>query len=194
MPQTPMKFRTIPNSARLPAAGSRGRVHDNPSRAAETFTYQSNGAGLDQMTALISWDEVISNQPPPSEPQLVGTALIETSSGDPSFATDDFPAGSIIDIGANFPLNGSCSLTQLATMTDCTAIFEFASFEGTPDALTPGLPGGPQGPQTPGVPVPEPMSSFMALGVALCCLWGTYRVVRRESGQSGPRFLHETSA
>ena len=95
--------------------------------------------------------------------------------------TDDFPAGSTINITAKFPLGGGCDLTQLATMVDCTATFEFASFEGT-DALTPGTP--PLPPVPPLVETPEPMSSLLGLGIALFCLWGAYLVTRREPGQA----------
>jgi hypothetical protein len=147
--------------------------------ADQTFNYQSI-SGSDQLTADITWSQVVANAPLPGEPQLVGTALITSSSGDPSFMTDDFPAGSTINIAANFPLGGGCDLTQLATMVDCTATFEFASFEGT-DALTPGTPPLPP-PPPPLIETPEPMSSLMGLGIALFCLWGAYRLTRRQPG------------
>ena len=59
---------------------------------------------------------------------------------------------------------------------------------------TPAPPGLPPGGTTPQVEVPEPMSSFMALGMALFCLWSAYLVMRRGRGQPGLRFLHETNA
>jgi len=147
----------------------------------QTFNYESNLGGVDQLTAEITWTQVVANAPLPGEPELVGTAFIQSSSGDPSFMTDDFPAGSTINITAKFPLGGGCDLTQLATMVDCTATFEFASFEGT-DALTPGTP--PLPPVPPLVETPEPMSSLLGLGIALFCLWGAYLVTRREPGQA----------
>jgi hypothetical protein len=93
----------------------------------------------------------------------------------------------VINIFANFPLSGPCDLTQLAAgPPSCEVTFEVASFEGS-DA-TPGLP-----PPPPPLIVPEPMPSFMVLGLALGGLWGAYLMMRRERGQSGVRFLQETS-
>ena len=137
----------------------------------EPFTYQSNTGGPDELRAEIISNEVVANAG--GEPQLVGTGLVLAgTTGDTAFTTD-FPVGGKFSIIGNFPLSGSCDLTELATMVNCTASFEMASFEGTADFA----PGG-------GSTAPEPMSSFMALGTALCCLWGTYQVTRREGGRS----------
>ncbi len=38
----------------------------------------------------------------------------------------------------------------------------------------------PPPPPPPQIQTPEPMSSFMALAIALCCLWGTYQLTRRQ--------------
>ena len=71
---------------------------------------------------------------------------------------------------------------------DATAFYEGG--DATP-ASPPGLPPGGTPPQ---VEVPEPMSSFTALGMALFCLWSAYLVMRHGLGQPGLRFLHETNA
>jgi hypothetical protein len=159
--------------------------------ANQTFSYQSTVGPADSpipdsLTADISWTELDANAPA-GEPQLFGAGVINTSSGDSTFLAD-FPMGGGINIFANFPLSGSCDLTQLAAgPPSCTVTFEVASFEGADAA--PGLPP----PPPPQIIVPEPMSSFMVLGVALCGLWGAYLMMRRERGRLGLRLLHETS-
>jgi hypothetical protein len=42
----------------------------------------------------------------------------------------------------------------------------------------------PPPPPPPLIQTPEPMSSFMALGIALCCLWGTYQLTRPQPYRS----------
>jgi hypothetical protein len=158
--------------------------------ASQTFSYQSNTmppadavppGTPDFLTADIEWTELDANAPL-GEPQLIGTGVINTSDGDPTFLAD-FPVGGGINIIANFPLNGPCDLTQLAA-GPCDVTFEVASFEG--DVVTPGLPP----PPPPLIETPEPMSSFTVLGLALCGLWGAYLMMRR---QSGVRFVPEPS-
>jgi hypothetical protein len=153
--------------------------------ANQLFTYQSatgpddSSPTPDSLTVEIAWDQVVANAPL-GEPQLVGTGLVISSDGDLTFTTD-FPVGGGINIVANFPLaaNSPCDLTQLAG--SCPVTFEVALFEG--DVVTPGLPPLPP-PPPPQIQIPEPLSSFMALGIALCCLWGTYQVTRRERNRS----------
>jgi hypothetical protein len=144
-----------------------------PNVPTESFTYQTTTtSSTDDLMATITWTELKANAPN-GEPQLIGTAVITMSSGDSQF-TGDFPMGGTGTLFVDFPLiqpGSPCDLTELATMTNCTVTMEMASFEG--GDLTPGVPG-----------VPEPMSSFMALGMAVCCLWGTYQLTRRERGQS----------
>jgi hypothetical protein len=160
--------------------------------AKQSFSYTSdqvppadaNPPGTpDSLTATITWTELDANAPLPGEPQLFGTGKVNTSSGDAMFEMD-FPAGGLFKIFANFPLTGSCDLTQLALgpppVPPCPVTFEIAAFEGS-DA-TPGIT------TTPPTTTPEPMSSFMVLGVALSCLWGTFEVMRRQSGSSRLRF------
>jgi hypothetical protein len=125
----------------------------------------------DSLTAVITWTKLAANAPL-GEPQLFGTGMVNTSSGDAMFTTD-FPVGGAFDIFANFPLSSpACDLTQLAL--GCSVTFEIATFEGS-DA-TPG---------TTTTTTPEPMSSSMALGFALFCLWGTYQLTRRKRHHHG---------
>jgi hypothetical protein len=160
--------------------------------ANQSFSYQSNSTtpvdapGADFLTANITWTELDSNDnlmtgEPQGESQLIGTGAVTGLAGDTMFTTD-FSSG-VFDIVANFPPSNtaSCSLTQLALgpppVPPCPVTFEIFSFEGsdatpapiiitTPIVTTPG--------------VPEPMSSSMALGLALFCLWGTYQLRRRS--------------
>jgi hypothetical protein len=151
--------------------------------ANQLFEYVSNavppadgGGALDSLTATITWTKLAANAPLPGEPQLFGTGVVNTSSGDAKF-TGDFPVSGVFDIFANFPLTGSCDLTQLALgPPSCAVTFEMAAYEGG-DA-TPGTTPPPPG-------VPEPMSSSMALGLALFCLWGTYQLTWRERRDHG---------
>jgi hypothetical protein len=141
--------------------------------ANEDFKFQ---AGPDSLDATITWTELTA--PAVSvEPQLFGTGLINTSSGDSQFEMD-FPAGGGISIssGLNFPLAPPiCSLADLAAgSSNCNGLTrEMSTLEGG-DAM-------PGPPNT----TPEPMSSLMALGVALSCLWGTRQMMRRQRDRSG---------
>jgi hypothetical protein len=164
--------------------------------ANQSFFYQSNSTtpadapGTDFLTANIAWTELDSNDNPTTgesqgEAQLIGTGTVTGLAGDTMFTTD-FSSG-VFDIVANFPPSGtaSCSLTQLALgpppVAPCEVTFEIFTFEGS-DAT----PGGGAGPGGPGTPiVPEPMSSSMALGIALFGLWGTYKLTRRERRHHG---------
>jgi hypothetical protein len=156
--------------------------------ANQSFTYTSdqippadaNPPGTpDSLTASITWTELDANAPLPGEPQLNGTGVVNTSSGDAMFLTD-FPAGGLFDIFARFPLSSPlCDLTQLAAgSASCPVTFEIAAFEGADASPTSIII------TTPIITtaVPEPMSSFMAVGLALFCLWGMYQFNRR-----GPR-------
>jgi hypothetical protein len=160
--------------------------------ANQSFSYMSDSTTPtdspgtpDSLTATIAWTELDANAPF-GEPQLLGTGVVNTSSGDAMFAMTDFPVGGLFSIFANFPLSGTCDLTQLAAgPPSCTVTFEIAAFEGS-DA-TPGLPP----PPPPLIETPEPMSSFMVLALALCGLWGASLMMRR---QSGVRFVPAPSA
>jgi hypothetical protein len=154
--------------------------------ANQLFSYESftgPDPTPDSLTVEIAWDQVVANAPL-GEPQLVGTGLVTFSDGDDTFIMD-FPVGGGINITANFPLaaNSPCDLTQLAMGSpSCLVTFEIASFEG--DVITPGAPPLPPTGPPPQIEVPEPISSFTALGIALCCLWGRYQLTRRERGRS----------
>jgi hypothetical protein len=170
----------------IPVAGS-------PS---ELFTYQQTSASPpgtpDFLKANITWTEVVSNTSiSTSEPMLisVGAGMIIASSGDSAFTTA-FPVGGDIDLTLNFfsPLAGGfpCTLTALAAGSSaCPVTSMSASFEGgdaTPGVVMTTII------TTTGQQVPEPMSTFTALGIALFCLWGAYQLMRRE------RRLHGASA
>jgi hypothetical protein len=162
--------------------------------ATESFAYIANVADpdnpdtsgpnfLDQMTMTISWNQLVNG----GEPELDGTGTVLKSFRDTAFTTD-FPVGGSATVTAKFPT--ACDLASGfgADTCDILASMDIGKFEGG-DAI----PGGSAPPQQPPPPpiVPEPMSSFMALGMALCCLWGTYQLTR---GKSGLRFRHETNA
>ena len=169
-----------------------------PASGAQSFTYQANddpdnpsmGANPDSLSMNITWTSLVPNAPA-GEPQLFGTGVITSISGDDTFTMDFGTVDSLVNIFANFPLStGSCDLTQLATgAAACMgATFELAGYEGgdaTPGSLPP--------PPPPLIETPEPMSSFTVLGLALCGLWGAYLMMRRERGRSGFRLVHETS-
>jgi hypothetical protein len=140
--------------------------------ADQTFHYQSNTG--DDLRADITWMEVVANAPA-GEPQLVGTGDITSSVG--NIATD-FPApDGMFSITANFP--ASCGL-ELLVAGQCSGNVSMAMFEGLDDFTPFSGGGGPGGGGMMPPDLPEPMSSFMAVGLALCCLWGTYQWTRRE--------------
>jgi hypothetical protein len=68
------------------------------------------------------------------------------------------------------------------TLTDIAGMPE--SSLGTSDDVISGIILGAPPPPPPLIQTPEPMSSFMALGIALCCLWGTYQLTRRQLDRS----------
>jgi hypothetical protein len=153
--------------------------------ATESFEYQAitdpdnpNTSGPnfpDTMTMTISWNQLVNG----GEAELDGTGLILTSAGDTPFVTD-FPVGGTTTITGFFPT--SCNLMNFGSGScDILSGVEIAFFEGgdTPPGVVPPLQPPPFMP-----PVPEPMSSFMALGMAVCCLWGTYQLTRRYRDQS----------
>jgi hypothetical protein len=73
--------------------------------------------------------------------------------------------------------NSSCDVLS-GMQIDSTGFFEGG--DATPQGGGGGPGGGGMMP-----PVPEPMSSSMALGLALFCLWGTYQLTRRERRHHG---------
>ena len=140
----------------------------------------------DQLKMTITWNQLING----GEPELDGIGLITESSGDTPFVTD-FPVGGTATVRGFFPT--ACSLAGVSAC-DILAGMEVDGFYEGGDA-TPASPGLPPGGPPPQVDVPEPMSSFAALGMALFCLWSAYLVVmRRERGQSGLRVLHAANA
>ena len=142
------------------------------------------GVNLNSLSMGITWTSLVPNAPL-GEPQLFGTGVITAIQGDDTFTSDFGMIGDLVNIFANFPLTGPpCDLTELATGSEaCSGAFQIvASFEGG-DATPAGGGGGPGGGGM--MPVPEPMSSFMALGLALFCLWGTYQSTRRERRHLG---------
>jgi hypothetical protein len=161
--------------------------------ATESFSYIANFADPDnsgpdfpdQMTMTITWNQLVNA----GEEELDGTGVVLTSSGDTAFTTD-FPVGGATTVTGFFPTD--CQLGNFGSgPCDILAGMQIGKFEG--GDTTPGGGGGtPGGPGTPFVP--EPMSSFMALGLALCCLWGAYQFTGGKPDQSGLRFRHETNA
>ena len=160
-----------------------------PGSPSELFKYQSTSGPADSpgtsdfLQANITWTEVVSNTSiSTSEPQLISIGagvILSGVTGDSTFM-NDFPVGGDIDITLSFfstnPQGFPCTLTDLAAGT-CSVTSESASFEG--GIATPGGGGGTGRVGTP--VVPEPMSTFMALSIALGCLWGTYQVTQRGS-------------
>ena len=138
----------------------------------------------DQLKMTITWNQLVNG----GEAELDGVGLITESSGDIPFVTD-FPLGGLATVHGFFPTN--CSLQ--GGNCDILAAMDIGRFEGG-DATPQGgvVPPLQPPPFTP--PVPEPMSSFVALGTALCGLWGAYVVIRRKTSQSGPMVLQETNA
>ncbi|HKM69377.1 MAG TPA: hypothetical protein VJX94_04770 [Stellaceae bacterium] len=152
----------------------------------ETFTYAS-GSNSDTLTALISWNTVQDA----TEVQLQGTGTVTTVNVDPSdtssFGTE-WQMGEPVQMAvAYFPIGaGGCDLATLVT-TGCPGgivpvTMELSYFEGA--SVTPGQPGLPGGGPPPLIDAPEPMSSFVALSIALCCAWGMYPLIRRQRSRS----------
>jgi hypothetical protein len=123
----------------------------------------------------------------PVTPLLTGTF---------DYTTDPFGNPDII---ASFGASGMVPITLAllneeagTTLTDIAGMPESAL--GTSDDVicgiilgVPALPScvvPPLPPPPPLIQTPEPMSSFMALGIALCCLWGTYQLTRRQPDRS----------
>ena len=151
----------------------------------ETFHYAS-GSNSDTLDALINWTTVQDA----TEVQLQGIGVVTGLNVDPSdtssFGTE-WQNGEAVQMAvAYFPIGaGGCDLATLVT-TGCLGgivpvTMELSYFEGA--SVTPGLPGLPGGPP-PLTDLPEPMSSFVALGIALCCAWGMYPLIRRQRSRS----------
>jgi hypothetical protein len=152
--------------------------------ATESFEYQAiidpdnpNTSGPnfpDTMTMTISWNQLVNG----GEEELDGTGVVLASSGDTPFTTD-FPVGGMTTVQGFFPTD--CQLNNFGSGTcDILSGMQIGKFEG--GDLPPGVPPFQPPPFMP--PVPEPMSSLMALGMAVCCLWGTYQLTRRYRDQS----------
>jgi hypothetical protein len=105
-----------------------GGVFIPTSPVQEVFRYQSI-VGPDTLLAAIIWNKIVANAPL-GEPQLVGTGVVTTSSGDPDFVSD-FPVDGGFSAVAMFPLDGTtCDLVRLA-QSECSASVERVSFEGS---------------------------------------------------------------
>lgn len=156
-----------------------------PGSPIETFSYQSSG-NTEDLTAEITWNEVVSNAPI-GEPQLIGTGMILTCSGDATFTSDfcvpgAFTIGGTMGQGINFPTG--CDLLSLASGNCSGTTSEPAFLEGgnvIPGSVSPPPP---PPPPPPLITVPEPMSSVAALGIALCCLWSAFALFRGERYKS----------
>jgi hypothetical protein len=149
-----------------------------PGTAIQSFRYQASndpdnpGPNFpDTLLLSIAWTELDNVS---GEPHLIGTGTVEPGSiGDTPFETD-FPVGGSATVTGNFPktcsLNdlGNCNILSGMTI-DSTGFFEGGD-------VTPG------GSST---VVPEPMSSFAALVMALCGLWGAHQLTRWERRRYG---------
>jgi hypothetical protein len=105
-----------------------GGVFIPTSPVQEIFSYQSI-VGPDTLLAAITWNKIVANAPL-GEPQLFGTGMVKTSSGDPDFVSD-FPVDGGFSAVAMFPLDGTtCDLVRLA-QSECSVSVERVSFEGS---------------------------------------------------------------
>jgi hypothetical protein len=150
-------------------------------------TYMFAGTFTFDTTATIKATNIAITAMPTNAANPAIVSSYTTSSGSlcSSFSGDNFlcvansadTAALVLQFQAN--LDGSAtpdaiidiSATILSGATDVQDVAG-GLISGDADTLPP--------PPPPLVATPEPMSSLMALGIALIGLWGTYRVTRRE--------------
>jgi hypothetical protein len=177
----PTDFVAGPLEANTPIAGVSTFLVPAPGFPAgsESFHYAS-GTNSDTLDATINWTTVQDA----TEVQLQGTGFVTGVNVDPSdsstFGTE-WQTGEAVEMAvAYFPIqSGGCDLATLVT-TGCPGDFapitmELSYFEGAQVTPGPPLP-----PVPPLIDAPEPMSSFVALSIALCGAWGMYPLMRRQ--------------